>query len=146
MYKADEVVQVTIPIRKGKRPVLYSVIKFLPDTITDEFINVGIVVHDLETGEIKSKTITNIDEIIRRHPDSTNKILTKLVIKGAEINKKESSRNFLSELSREEHGIYERIFYREPLPSIADITLDEQIESIWKTFITIEPYKKDGAL
>lgn len=134
----------TIPIRKGKKPVLYSVIRFLPNVITDEYINAGIVVHDLETGEIKSKTITNFKEITRRHPDSSNTYLTGLVIKGAEIHtEKETDKDFLSNLSERESGIYERIFYRAPLPSIADITLDEQIESMWKTFITIEPYKKE---
>ena len=113
----------TIPIRKGKKPVLYSVIRFLPNVITDEFINAGIVVHDLETGEIKSKTIDNFEEITRRHSDSSNTYLTGHVIKGAEIHtEKETDKDFLSNLSKRESGVYERIFYREPLPSIADIT------------------------
>src|SRR5258708_29132149 len=59
--------------------IQYQILRYLPDRVSGEFVNLGIVAFDPSTGTLKSKFITKIGKISGFFPNINSRYLVKSV-------------------------------------------------------------------
>src|SRR6185437_1719902 len=57
----------------------YQILRFLPDRISEEFLNMGIVVYDVENGQLAGEFIEKTGRLSQIFPESSNRNLIKLI-------------------------------------------------------------------
>ncbi len=87
----------------------YCVIRFMPDIPSDETINIGIELHDMDTKVLYRMYTKNVEEISRRYGYSP---VLPIVFGGLnqppEI---ESDKDYLNKKHEKENNGYERLFW-----------------------------------
>jgi len=87
----------------------YAVVSFMPDIPSDETINIGIELHDMETKVLYKMYTKNVDEISRRYGYSP---VLPMVFGG--LNKPpeiEDDKDYLNKKHEKENNGYERLFW-----------------------------------
>ena len=124
----------------------YTVVSYLPDVVTDEYVNIGIILHDMDSKVVLKKFTKNVEEMNRRyaHGHEGVKRMHELFLSGwDDIPDIEQDREYLLKEHEKERGIYNRIFYRQPYGGILSkegklSELKDILEHLYEMFITID--------
>lgn len=131
----------------------YSSIRFVPDPVKGEFVNLGLIVGSDETGDWRIETIENRGRA--RKLDESGKLLPSVV---AELERIEAqidsaaeledesvydvSRLWLTDMAKQSRGI---IQYSPPKPVLAD-DVDQAIEILWSRLVVDSEVRRRTAV
>jgi len=126
----------------------YCVVEYMPNLIAGELVNVGIIIHDMETMRIKGKFTKNSDEIIRRTLSGFTPGVAELIrlsFEDRDFDRTEKDPEHLIKTHKEDKGTYARFFESDIRGGIFNgDSLEKTLDRLYDFFITIDKLKEES--